>query len=63
MPPLSKTSSWKTSDISPDNRFLAYVSDESGRDEVYVAPFPGPGEKYPISTEGGREPIWSREEK
>ena len=47
--------------FSPDGRFLAYVSDESGRDEVYVAPFPGPGEKYPISTGGGRAPVWSRD--
>jgi eukaryotic-like serine/threonine-protein kinase len=45
--------------FSPDGRWLAYVSDESGRYEVYVQPFPGPGGKYPISTEGGTEPVWN----
>jgi serine/threonine-protein kinase len=37
---------------------MTYVSDESGRSEVYVRPFPGPGQKWTISTEGGNEPIW-----
>jgi serine/threonine-protein kinase len=46
--------------FSPDGRWLAYVSDESGRLEVYVRPFPGPGEKYPISVGGGSEPVWDR---
>ena len=45
--------------FSPDGRWLAYVSDESGRGEVYVQPFPGPGGKWPISTDGGTEPAWS----
>jgi Tol biopolymer transport system component len=44
--------------VSPDGRFVAYVSDETGRDEVYVRAFPGPGGKWPISTGGGREPVW-----
>lgn len=38
--------------FSPDTRWIAYVSNESGRQEVYVAPFPGPGRKWPISTAG-----------
>jgi eukaryotic-like serine/threonine-protein kinase len=46
--------------ISPDGRWLAYVSNESGRPEVYVRAFPGPGGKWQISTEGGGEPLWSR---
>jgi hypothetical protein len=46
--------------FSPDGRWIAYTSDESGRDEVYVRPFPGPGGKWPISTGGGDFPIWSR---
>ncbi len=46
--------------FSPDGRWLAYVSDESGRSEVYVQPFPGPGEKFLISTGGGYEPVWPR---
>ena len=38
---------------------MAYVSNESGRDEVYVRPYPGPGEQHTISTSGGKEPVWS----
>ena len=45
--------------FSPDGRWLAYISDESGRYEVYVQPYPGPGGKWPISTEGGTEPVWN----
>jgi len=44
--------------FSPDGRFLAYQSNESGRSEVYVQSFPGPGGKWQISTSGGREPQW-----
>jgi serine/threonine-protein kinase len=46
--------------ISPDGHFLAYVSNESGRAEVYVQAFPGPGGKWQVSTEGGKEPVWAR---
>jgi serine/threonine-protein kinase len=45
--------------FSRDGRFLAYVSDESGRSEVYVQPYPGPGEKWPVSTDGGTDPVWA----
>lgn len=45
--------------FSPDGNFIAYVSDETGRSEVYVRPYPGPGRKVPISTEGGWAPLWS----
>jgi Tol biopolymer transport system component len=44
--------------FSPDGKWLAYVSTESGRAEVYVAPFPGPGRKWQISTAGGFWPQW-----
>jgi eukaryotic-like serine/threonine-protein kinase len=47
--------------FSPDGRWVAYQSNESGRDEVYVAAFPGPGMKVLVSTEGGAEPVWSRD--
>ncbi len=47
--------------FAPDGRWLAYVSDESGRDEVYVQPFPGPGGRWQISYSGGNEPVWSRD--
>ena len=46
--------------FSPDGRWLTYVSDESGRSEIYVQPYPGPGGKWQISTEGGTEPVWNR---
>jgi serine/threonine-protein kinase len=46
--------------FSPDGRWLAYFSNESGRNEVYVRPFPGPGGKWQISTSGGETPTWSR---
>ena len=47
--------------LSPDGRWLAYVSDVSGRNEIYVRPYPTPGGQFPISTDGGSEPIWSRD--
>ena len=47
-------------EISPDGRYVAYVSTESGNPDVYVQPFPGPGAKTRISTEGGDAPRWSR---
>jgi Tol biopolymer transport system component len=46
--------------FSPDGRWLAFVSDQSGRDEVYVRPFPGPGGQSQISSTGGLFPTWSR---
>jgi Tol biopolymer transport system component/tRNA A-37 threonylcarbamoyl transferase component Bud32 len=47
--------------FSPDVRWIAYNSDESGQREVYVRPFPGPGERQQISIGGGRRPRWSRD--
>ncbi|MHC4533522.1 MAG: protein kinase domain-containing protein [Planctomycetota bacterium] len=48
---------------SPGGQWVAYSSDESGRWEVYVEPYPGPGPKVPVSTEGGQQPMWSRDGK
>jgi serine/threonine protein kinase/Tol biopolymer transport system component len=45
--------------FSPDGHWLAYISNESGRYEVYVQPYPGPGGKWQISTDGGTEPVWN----
>jgi len=45
--------------FSPDGRWMAYMSDESGRYEIYVQPYPGPGGKWQISTDGGTEPVWN----
>jgi serine/threonine protein kinase len=47
--------------FSPDGRWVAYTSRDPGRDEVYVAPFPGPGGKWQISSSGGRMPRWRRD--
>ncbi len=58
--PFLKTAANETAPrFSPDGHWLAYVSDESGRFEVYVQPYPGPGGKWQISTEGGTEPVWN----
>jgi serine/threonine protein kinase/Tol biopolymer transport system component len=46
--------------FSPDSRWIAYQSEESGRYEVYVQPFPGPGGKWQISTNGGTMPVWAQ---
>lgn len=58
-----KTAAFETGPvISPVGRWLAYSSGESGQREIYVLPFPGPGgKKYQISTDGGSEPVWSRD--
>ena len=45
--------------FSPNGQLLAYASDESGRAEVYVQPYPGPGPKWLISTDGGTDPVWA----
>ena len=47
-------------EFSPDGRWVAYMSDESGQSEVYVRAYPGPGGKWQISTRGGLYPKWSR---
>jgi len=45
--------------FSPDGRWLAYASDQSGQFEVYVTPYPGPGPRVQISNDGGIAPVWS----
>jgi Tol biopolymer transport system component len=47
--------------FSPDGRWIAYESDESGQSEIYVMPYPSPGRKYQISTTGGYRPNWRRD--
>ncbi len=46
-------------DLSPNRRWLAFTSNESGREEVYVQPLSGDGERIQVSVDGGSEPIWS----
>ncbi len=47
--------------LSPDGRWLAYISDESGRMDVYLRPYPEGGRQVQISTDGGTEPLWRRD--
>jgi serine/threonine-protein kinase len=47
--------------LSPDGRWMAYVSDETSRAEVYVRAFPQGGARWQVSTDGGTEPVWSRD--
>ncbi len=47
--------------LSPDGRWIAYESNESGRFEVYVVSFTGPAGKWQVSTRGGHDPAWSRD--
>ena len=59
--PLHKTSFHELgARFSPDGHWLAYSSDETGRPEIYVEPYPGPAGKSQVSTDGGRFPVWSR---
>jgi Tol biopolymer transport system component/tRNA A-37 threonylcarbamoyl transferase component Bud32 len=45
--------------FSPDGKLIAYTTNESGRPEVYLLPFPGPGPRVPVSREGGQRARWS----
>ena len=47
--------------LSPDEKWVAYTSDESGRYEIYVKPYPALSGAWVVSTEGGEEPVWSRD--
>src|SRR5688572_23437503 len=59
--PLVQTSAYEGgARLSPDGRWLVYTSNESGRNEVYVRPFPGIDRRWQVSTDGGTQPTWSR---
>ena len=60
-PVVRTRSSEREPAISPDGGWIAYASDESGRFEVYAQPFPGPGERIQLSSDGGEQPAWSRD--
>jgi serine/threonine-protein kinase len=51
----------KYPEFSPDGRWLLYTSKESGQEEVYVRPYPGPGRAVQVSTRGGSKPAWSKD--
>jgi len=58
--PYLKTPAQETDPaISPDGNWLAYTSDQSGRDEIYVQAFPNPGRRWQISAQGGTGAVWS----
>ena len=60
-PFLRTPSSERSATFSPDARWLAYTSDESGRLEVLIAGFPGPGPRKQVSTTGGEMPVFSKD--
>jgi eukaryotic-like serine/threonine-protein kinase len=61
IPLMATPAAERSPTFSPDGRWLAYVSDESGRDEVYVRPFPNvDAARWQVSVEGATEPLWSR---
>ena len=55
-----ETASERNAVFSPDGRFVAYISDETGRFEVYVRPFPGPAARQPVSVGGAADLSWGR---
>jgi eukaryotic-like serine/threonine-protein kinase len=58
--PLVKTPAYEGgAQLSPDGKWMAYVSQESGRAQVYLRAFPGPDRKWPVSTSGGTQPVWN----
>src|SRR5438445_2209577 len=59
--PILKTPfSERDAQFSADGHWIAYQSNESGRYEIYVQPFPGPGGKFQISSNGGAQPPWNK---
>jgi Tol biopolymer transport system component len=63
IPYLSTEFEERYAQFSPDGKHVAYSSDASGVYEIYVQPFPGPGERLQISTQGGAQPRWRRDGK
>jgi hypothetical protein len=56
---LATDANERAATFSLDSQWLAYVSNETGEDEVYVTEYPGPGRTEPLSVTGGTEPVWS----
>jgi eukaryotic-like serine/threonine-protein kinase len=62
--PIAATPAVETlGQVSPNGRYVAYMSDESGRFEIYVTTFPEPAARWQVSQNGGREPRWERDGK
>ena len=59
--PLAVTTALEWGGVfSPDGRWIAYSSNESGTDEIYVQPYPPTGRRWRVSRNGGEEPLWTR---
>ena len=58
---LPSSASGKDGQLSPNGKWVAYQATVASRQEIFVAPFPGPGERRLVSTDGGTEPLWSRD--
>ena len=56
---LATTFNERQASFSPDGRWIAYISDESGEFEVYIQPSDGTPQRRKISTNGGTEPMWN----
>jgi eukaryotic-like serine/threonine-protein kinase len=63
IPYLQTAANEAAAKLSPNGQWLAYQSDESKRNEIYVTTFPQPGGKWQVSTNGGSYPVWSRDGK
>ena len=61
IPYLNTPFNERSARLSRDSRWLAYLSDESGKYEIYVQSFPEPGKKLRVSTSGGAQPMWSKD--
>jgi len=62
-PFLHSSANEEAARFSPDDHWIAYQSDESGRSEVYVTAYPGPSGRWQVSIDGGSSPVWSRDER
>ena len=60
-PVVNSTFEEKDGQFSPDGRWIAYQSNETGQFEIYLRPFPGPGEQKRVSTNGGAQVRWRRD--
>ena len=62
-PVLATQADEAEANFSPDGKWIVYQSDQSGRYEIYVRPFPGAGTQWQISTDGGTHPVWRADQK
>jgi hypothetical protein len=61
-PFLSSAKDERSAMLSPGGDWMVYSVLDGGREDVYLNPYPGPGGRVPVSTDGGREPVWSGDE-